>query len=297
MSARIEKVLTMSSAFYLMWIAGTDFRTFDEFKAYALGGGYRKGLPQACAASLEESGAPIFLLHDDGRSTPCSDCIRNTRECPECWKHKDKIDAAEFEAREARLAVERSPSGTPNRLIRIARNAKGHHRALLLRRQSCPVCGGLGRGALSSGGCVTKTDGARIDYVRYRHLAACSQIDPSSVVKKDPCTTCSGCAVLPLAMVRGFFLPSFYTARHETVRPARGGAVERILPKAKHYLLMDTHRDDERVRSCIDRLKGAHPWVADAEGHGDLAVFRDPVPMPETPRYPGIKRWDLKCAA
>jgi hypothetical protein len=271
---------------FLMWIGAEHYPTIDSFCGEAYRDGLSKRVPHlGMAESLLSEGSTIFVAHDEGVHDDCSHC-RGEFECPTC-----------------------NATGE-------VKDGKGKKAVVRL----CPDCNGRKRVELSSGGTI-RVDGKVTPYRRFLALRKAGRLDldEHEVEDKELCDACSGTGRVPVGKVFGVFIPD------QAEYILTGADKEELLKKLEEKKVKTVTREAlrvERRRGCGYRKPGGYyivtrkaeqgeqtsddveavikeltdKGIINPEGvqvMGSFVRFLNPIPIPGTKRFRGVKKWGL----
>lgn len=306
---------------YLMWVGSEHYPTIEAYIKEAEQLGVSKRLPNAnVAGKLMEPGCVIFIAHDEGKSEACTECI-GQMENPELRKAENRVGIQErhIDKLKAELKAVRKDKlmSDEERREAITRGEAAIERASVkLTKLQAEAQATPGQIKDSTGGYID-IDGKTWDYRRYNYwLHQPAKFDPAShkVDNERMCAHCGGTGRLPLGKVFGMLLPS---AVEYVMRPEDGAKVKEEM-EAKGFRVVSTGQiQKEAKRGCGRRKAGGFYAVSDKEAkattqealkklvasgaikdgevevNGDFIRFINPVDIPGTKRFRGIKSWAL----
>lgn len=297
---------------YLIWVGARHYSTIEDFVTEAVTMGVSKRtVNSGSAKALLEPGTVVFLAHDEGEKTECTECTGSI-DCPDCRLAQNVVEKLHEVKRKARErgVKEKALSRIDKRLDKVFEAIR-----------MCYRCHGTRTTISGTGGVVMFNDGSEMDYRQYmywkRQPGKWNESYNGAVLNIEQCEECGGAGVRPLGVVFGMFVPSKI---QYILKPGDDEEVRKSLEEKGFEIVYPEALAKELPRGCGRRKSGGFYVIADSkrdsvsesdllkktkelidaglldnekvEITGSFARFLSPVEIGER-RFRGMKKWSL----
>lgn len=311
---------------WLMWVGAKHYPTIQDYVDEAIKLGVSKKIPKIdTAKALLEEGTVVFLAHDEGEYTDCTDC-EGEIDCPECRKRSSAMNRLRMDVRRFKenldTAINEERTKAQNRAKEALKKRIKELKRLKKEHEICPDCDENRKTIAGTGGYIRLKDGTKIDRrtISYwkRHPGKPKDLEAyykKITVENVTCDTCSGTGRCPEARIFGFFIPS---ACEYILTEDEGEIVEEEMEERGFEVVTTRKLAVEVKRKCGFRVPGSvyvvthtEKKVKDnkrvveelikegmigtdgAEISGNFVNFIEPLKIDGLKRFRGIKKWSL----